>query len=68
MFQNPKEAYLCLSDKYFLGMAAIKYTADPYLYWQNGIATAYTMWIYTSMNWIDRSHEEYAVDLQDDKT
>jgi hypothetical protein len=29
MFQNPRQAYLCLSDKDFLGMAAIKYTVDP---------------------------------------
>jgi hypothetical protein len=29
MFQNPRQAYLCLSDKDFLGMATIKYTADP---------------------------------------
>jgi hypothetical protein len=29
MFQNTRQAYLCLSDKDFLGMAAIKYTLDP---------------------------------------
>jgi hypothetical protein len=28
-FKNPRQAYLCLSDKDFLGMAAIKYTVDP---------------------------------------
>jgi hypothetical protein len=28
MFQNPRQAYLCLSDKDLQDMAAIKYTTD----------------------------------------
>jgi hypothetical protein len=33
-----------------------------------GIATKDTMWIYTVVTETDRSHEEYTVDLRDDKT
>ena len=33
-----------------------------------GISTKDTMWIYTLMTQTDRSHEEYTVDLRDDKT
>jgi hypothetical protein len=32
------------------------------------IATKDTMWIYTVVTQNDRSHEEYTVDLRDDKT
>jgi hypothetical protein len=29
IFQNPRQAYLCLGDQDLQDMAAIKYTADP---------------------------------------
>jgi hypothetical protein len=69
IFQNPRQAYLCLGDQDLVGYGRHKIHCESInCIDKKGIATKDTMWIYTLMTWTDRSHEEYTVDLRDDKT